>query len=91
MHRNMHQMKHAHVYACIFLGGYSQIGNATVHDDDDVSFYNSTASTWTLATPRTTWESYLHTYIYSTYLLVMVCLGIDVPMVDCFDRFLCQT
>ena len=24
---------------------------------DDVSFYNSTASTWTLATPRTTWES----------------------------------
>ena len=26
-------------------------------DDDDVSFYNSTASTWTLATPRTTWES----------------------------------
>ena len=25
--------------------------------DDDVSFYNSTASTWTLATPRTTWES----------------------------------
>ena len=24
--------------------------------DDDVSFYNSTASTWTLATPRTTWE-----------------------------------
>ena len=26
------------------------------NDDDDVSFYNSTASTWTLATPRTTWE-----------------------------------
>ena len=26
-------------------------------DDDDVSFYNSTASTGTLATPRTTWES----------------------------------
>ena len=25
----------------------------------DVSFYNSTASTWTLATPRTTWESLL--------------------------------
>ena len=25
--------------------------------DDDVSFYNSTASTWTLATPRTTWET----------------------------------
>ena len=25
--------------------------------DDDVSFYNSIASTWTLATPRTTWES----------------------------------
>ena len=24
---------------------------------DDVSFYNSTASSWTLATPRTTWES----------------------------------
>ena len=24
--------------------------------DYDVSFYNSTASTWTLATPRTTWE-----------------------------------
>ena len=23
----------------------------------DVSFYNSTASSWTLATPRTTWES----------------------------------
>ena len=23
---------------------------------DDVSFYNSTASSWTLATPRTTWE-----------------------------------
>ena len=30
----------------------------TVHDDD-VSFCNSTASTWTLATPRTTWESVL--------------------------------
>ena len=29
------------------------------HDDDDVSFYNSTASTWTLATPRTTWESHM--------------------------------
>ena len=26
------------------------------YDDDDVSFYNSTASSWTLATPRTTWE-----------------------------------
>ena len=26
---------------------------------DDVSFYNSTASSWTLATPRTTWESVL--------------------------------
>ena len=26
-------------------------------DDDDVSFYTSTASTWTLATQRTTWES----------------------------------
>ena len=26
-------------------------------DDDDVSFYNSTASTWTLVTERTTWES----------------------------------
>ena len=25
----------------------------------DVTFYNSTASTWTLATPRTTWESVL--------------------------------
>ena len=25
--------------------------------DDDVYFYNSTASTWTLATPRTTSES----------------------------------
>ena len=25
---------------------------------DDVSFFNSTASTWTLATPRATWESY---------------------------------
>ena len=25
-------------------------------DDDDVSFYNSTAFSWTLATPRTTWE-----------------------------------
>ena len=31
-------------------------------DDDDVSFYNSTASTWTLATPRTTWDvNYLGT------------------------------
>ena len=29
-----------------------------LYDDDDVSFYNSTASTWTLATPRTTWKSY---------------------------------
>ena len=29
-------------------------------DDDDVSFYNSTASTWTLATPRTTRESPIH-------------------------------
>ena len=28
----------------------------------DVSFYNSTASSWTLATPRTTWE-WLHTMI----------------------------
>ena len=28
-----------------------------LHDDDDVSFDNGTASTWTLATPRTTWES----------------------------------
>ena len=27
------------------------------YDDVDVSFYNSTASTWILATPRTTWES----------------------------------
>ena len=27
------------------------------NDDDDVSFYNSTTSSWTLATPRTTWES----------------------------------
>ena len=25
--------------------------------NDDVSFYNSTTSTWTLANPRTTWES----------------------------------
>ena len=29
------------------------------YDDDDVSFYNSIASTWTLATPRTTWETYV--------------------------------
>ena len=27
------------------------------HDDVYLYFYNSTASTWTLATPRTTWES----------------------------------
>ena len=37
------------------------IGNSKnylgINDDDDVSFYNSTASTWTLATPRTTRES----------------------------------
>ena len=29
----------------------------------DVSFYNSTASSWTLATPRTTWESISNIYI----------------------------
>ena len=29
----------------------------TSNNDDDVSFYNSTASIWTLATPRTTWQS----------------------------------
>ena len=32
------------------------VGNHGAHDD--VSFYNSTASTWTLATPRTTWEAH---------------------------------
>ena len=30
-----------------------------------VSFYNSTASTWTLATPRTTWQSMNIVYEYS--------------------------
>ena len=30
----------------------------------DVSFYNSTASTWTLATPRTTWESLISILSY---------------------------
>ena len=28
-----------------------------IFSDDDVSFYNSTASTWTLETPITTWEA----------------------------------
>ena len=32
-----------------------ELRQSCIHDDD-VSFYNSTASTWTLATPRTTWE-----------------------------------
>ena len=32
-------------------------GKQSGDDDDDVSFYNSTASTWTLATPRTNWET----------------------------------
>ena len=32
-------------------------GEQTIKQHDDVSFYNSTASTGTLATPRTTWES----------------------------------
>ena len=36
-----------------------------VHDDD-VSFYNSTASTWTLATPRTIWCTYM--YISHAYM-----------------------
>ena len=35
---------------------------APTGNDDDVSFYNSTASTWTLATPRTTWESNRNPY-----------------------------
>ena len=33
--------------------------SSKVHDSDDVSFYNFTASTWTLATPRSSWESVL--------------------------------
>ena len=33
------------------------VANTGSTGDDDVSFYNITASTWTLATPRTTWES----------------------------------
>ena len=42
---------------------FSDVCSAFKHeDDDDVSFYNSTASTWTLATPRTTWESDIHHY-----------------------------
>ena len=39
-------------------------------DDDDVSFYNSTASTRTLATPRTTWVS----------MICMVCIPMHVPI-----------
>ena len=50
------------MYVCTFLQQYR------IHMDIDnsrnflgimydVSFYNSTASSWTLATPRTTWES----------------------------------
>ena len=37
----------------------SEMTHVEVSYDDDVYFYNSTASTWTLATPRTTWESVL--------------------------------
>ena len=37
----------------------SAMHTSAIHDDDNVSFYNSTASTWTLATPRPTWESYI--------------------------------
>ena len=36
---------------------FVNIINGQVLTRSDVSFYNSTASTWTLATPRTTWES----------------------------------
>ena len=49
-----YQLLHPDNVSCI-------INKNTVHeskyDDDDVSFYNSNASTWTLATPRSTWES----------------------------------
>ena len=39
--------------------GVGLVNNTFGRYDDDVSFYNSTASTWTLATPRTTCESVL--------------------------------
>ena len=41
------------------------LGNRYINRyDDDVSVYNSTASTWTLATPRTTWESIDISFVY---------------------------
>ena len=37
-----------------------------LNDDDDVPFYNSNASTWTLATSRSTWES---KYLLRTWII----------------------
>ena len=48
-----------HMHAYKWRSGVDKSKAVVTHlsDDDDVSFYNNTASTWTLATPRTTWES----------------------------------
>ena len=47
----------------IFWGDLTNVSDKTKtlqHFTHDVSFYNNSASTWTLATPRTTWESRIH-------------------------------
>ena len=46
----------------------------TTHPIHDVSFSNSTASTWTLATPRTVWE--LHR-LFNGYAQLRRCLHAD--------------
>ena len=46
---------------CILIVGVSLYPWFTVLLFNCVYFYNSTASTWTLATPRTTWESINYT------------------------------
>ena len=45
--------------------GISEFASADTFVNNDVSFYNSTASTWTLGTPRSAWKlmSTLCTYI----------------------------
>ena len=43
----------------------------------DVSFYNSTASSWTLATPRSTWE-----YIYNS-IPVYIVISETHPILPC--------